>query len=76
MAKTHNCMILNIKTCFDKKVTFSFGASVIVKQLSLLLNICTFKMKSRLKQFQSSRMASKHAQLQIFIQANITVGKN
>ena len=45
-------MILNIKTCFNKKSnTFSFGASVIVKQSSSLLNIFKFKMKSLLKHF-------------------------
>ena len=45
-------MILNIKTCFNKKSnTFSFGASVIVKQPSSLLNLCTFKIKSNLKHF-------------------------
>ena len=32
-------------------------------------------MKSNLKHFPSLRMAPKHAQLQIFIQANITVRK-
>ena len=31
-------------------------------------------MKSNLKHFPSLRMAPKYAQLQIFIQANITVG--
>ena len=40
----HNCMILNIKTCFDKKVTLL----AMVQQPSSLLYICTFKMKSNL----------------------------
>ena len=33
-------------------------------------------MKNNLEHFESSRMAPKHAQLQIFIQANVTMGKN
>ena len=46
----HNRMIVGIKTCYDKKA-FSFVGSVIVKQPSSLLNICTFTMKSNLKHF-------------------------
>ena len=45
----HNCLILNIKTCFDKKVTPLVLVSVLMKQPSSLHNICTFKMKSNLK---------------------------
>ena len=45
-------MILNIKTYFNKKSNiFSFGASVIVKLPSSLLNIFKFKTKSLLKHF-------------------------
>ena len=46
----HNCMIPYIKTYFNKNGNISsFGASVVVKHSSSLLNICTFKMKSNLK---------------------------
>ena len=46
---SHNCIILTIKTCFDKKATFLALVPVLVKQPSLHLNICMFKMKSNLK---------------------------
>ena len=46
---SHNCIILTIKTCFDKKATFLALVPVLVKQPSLLLNICMFKMKTNLK---------------------------
>ena len=63
----HNCMIPNIKTHLDKKVTFLALVPVLQwNKPSLLLHICTFKMKSNLKHFESSRMTSKHTQLQIF----------
>ena len=69
-------MIPNIKTCFNKNVTFLALALVLCSpMLSSLLHICTFKMKNNLKHLRSSRMAPKHAKLQIFIQANITVRK-
>ena len=67
-------MMPNAEAYFDSKCS-SVIASVIVEQSSSLLNICTFKMKSNTKHFQSLRMAPKHAELQIFIQANITVEK-
>ena len=63
----HNCMIPNIKTHLDKKVTFLALVPVLQwNKPSLLLHICMFKMKSNLKHFESSRMTSKHTQLQIF----------
>ena len=45
-----------------------------MKQPFSLLNICTFKMKSNLKHFYLQEW-HQNPQLQIFIQANITVGK-
>ena len=66
---------LILKLSLIKNDNFSFGVSIIVKQPSLLLNTCTFKMKSILKYFYFSRMALKHVQLQTIIQANITMGK-
>ena len=41
-----------------------------IKKFLVLVSV-----KSNLEHFQSLRMTLKHAQLQIFIQANITVGK-
>ena len=38
-----------------------------MKQLSMLLNICTYIMKINSKHFTSSRMAPKHPKWQIFI---------
>ena len=40
----HNCIILNIKTCFNKKAKLL----ALVHKPSSLLYICTFKMKSNL----------------------------
>ena len=45
-----------------------------MKQLSSLVRICTLKMKSNLKHFYI-REWHQNTQLQIFIEANITVGK-
>ena len=45
-----------------------------MKQLSALVSICTFKMKSNLKQVYHKE-CHQNAQLQIFNQANITVEK-
>ena len=50
---SHNCIILTIKTCFDKKATFLALVPVLVKQPSLLLNICMFKMKTNLKNIRN-----------------------
>ena len=45
-------MIPNIN--LTKTNIFSFGASVVVKHLSSLLNICTFNMKSNIFNLQES----------------------
>ena len=63
-------MITNIK----KVMVLVFGASVIMKQLSSFVSICMFKMKSILKHFYLQE-CQQNLQLQILIQANITVGK-
>ena len=48
-----NCMIPNIKTYFDKNVTFLVLVPA-MKHSSSLLNICTFKMKSNLQQWHQT----------------------
>ena len=54
-----------------KKVSFSFGASVTVKQPSSLLNnVC-----SKCKVTYNFQEWHQNIKLQIFIQVNITVGK-
>ena len=55
------------------QLRLSKAASATVKQPSMLLNICTFKIKINSKHFTSSRMAPKHWKWQIFIYAKISL---
>ena len=66
----HNCVIWSV----NKATFFSFGVSVKVKQPASLLSICTFKMKSNLKNCLSSRMAPKRAIANLYY-ANVIMGE-
>ena len=58
-----------------KLALISFGASVIMKQSSSLLNICTFKMRSNLKHLQEWHQKMRNCK-SLFKQIHITVEKN